>query len=113
MAHCALPVTCGIPPLLTTDDVTLADSVPVDDETELATVDRPEAVEAAVEAAEPVEAAVVAALAAAFVVAEAVDSVAEAPVVAEAPPVTEPAVMVTAIQPDAKSSEAKVVVVTP
>lgn len=107
IAHCALPVICGIPPVLTADEEAFADAVPVEDDAELlATVDKPDeaAVEAVEAAAEPVEAAVVAALAAAFVVAEeVVDAVAEeASVVAEAAtPVKAPAVMVTGIQADA------------
>ena len=103
MAHCAFPVICGIPPVLTAEEEAFADAVPVveDDDAELlATVDIPD--EAAVDAAAaevPVEAAVVAALAAAFVVAEAVDAVAEASVVTAAP-VRAPVVMVTGIQAD-------------
>jgi hypothetical protein len=102
MAHCAFPVICGIPPVLTAEEEAFADAVPVEDDDDelLATVDIPD--EAAVDAGAaevPVEAAVVAALAAAFVVAEAVDAVVEASVVAAAP-VRAPAVMVTGIQAD-------------
>jgi hypothetical protein len=97
MAHCAFPVICGIPPVLTAEEEAFADAVPVeDDDAELlAAVDIPD--EAAAEV--PVEAAVVAELAAAFVVAEAVDALVEASVVAAAP-VRAPAVMVTGIQAD-------------
>lgn len=85
IAHCALPVIRGIPPPMLTAEV-FADA-------ELAKVDK-------AEATEPVEAAVVAP----FVVTEAVDAVANAAVVAGAPnppvAVTEPAVIVTAINAD-------------